>query len=167
MGARLAISRPCGGEGVECPLVSLLLSDVFPGLAAALSPVDLSRLALTCRAGNVATSPASVWRGSCAQHYRFGQARRQRAEVQLQARRCREGEVEGEVALARAWRQIAAGLWWHTRSDDPVEEVLQWMGQHSAARVSVPVGFQGVRSRWQDMLRPAKATAVWQVCPNA
>lgn len=167
-------SRP-QSPSIECSLVSLLLSDVFPGLAVLLTPVDLSRLALTCRAGDAATGHAAVWWRSCALHYRFGQAHRQRVEVQIQARRCRQcqlngvGEMRGQaddVALGRAWRQVGAGLWWHTRTpeEDPVEEVLQWMGRHRAARVSVPVGFQGIRSRWEEMMRPAKATAVWQVC---
>jgi len=147
------------GDGDVSRLLALLRSDLFPDLAVLLSPVDLSRLALSCRAGDAATRHACVWWNSCAEHYRFGNIRRHRAEVARQACIQFPG-AEKEVGLARAWRQVAAGLWWHSRTpeEDPVEEVLQWMGQHAgAARVCVPVGVQGIRRE------PTSASAlVWQ-----
>ena len=56
------MGREEGRRSMENGLEALLRSDVFAsGLATLLSPVELSRLALTCRTGAQVTSDASVW----------------------------------------------------------------------------------------------------------
>jgi hypothetical protein len=56
------MGREEGRRSMENGLEALLRSDVFAnGLATLLSPLDLSRLALTCRTGAQVTSDASVW----------------------------------------------------------------------------------------------------------
>ena len=168
------VGREEGGRRKESGLEALLRSDVFAsGLATLLSPVELSRLALACRTGAQVTSDASVWWSVCVLRYRFGNAMRHRQEVAMLAC-CRSAFTEGDeqetcnhaaanqVALCRAWRIVAAALWWYTDEHSPVEDVLSRMATNGACSVSVPVGFQGVKRPWRELERQAKDTAVWQ-----
>lgn len=116
---------------------------MFADTVACLSPVDLSRIALSCRAGAAITEDAAVWRRSCVTHYRFGGSAAHLAEVARQARQL-AGGTEDVVSLCRAWRKVGAALWWYTDSSAPVEKVLRRLSFHRHCRVSVPVGFQGL-----------------------
>jgi len=107
-----------GRSAKESALEALMRSDVFAsGLATLLSPVELSRLALSCRTGAQVTSDAAVWWSVCVLRYRFGRALRHRVEVARHAGWKGEEDAEdapaSPVALCRAWRNIAAALWWY------------------------------------------------------
>ena len=117
-GWREGHARAAQGRDATSALEALMLSDVFAsGLIPWLSPVELSRLALSCRAGAQVTSDAAVWWSVCVLRYRFGHALRHRVEVAAHAGwRAEENEEHAAAspeALCRAWRNIAAALWWY------------------------------------------------------